>query len=257
MNRRAKKAILTSLMVSAVTAALTVTGCNASSGEVPQPAVQETESQGTGVSAVPSEITAPPEITALPELMFPSTADFPMEYDEKGDIIFFADVDHDGEGERIELNMNEYKDRGGAGSVLKVRLDNGADSPVIWEREYAAPHAGQTMLYLYREAGQDYLMEYYPGMYQGYASYFLHLFSLDSDGNPLYLHEYEAGFALHENREDGFYTGFYGDAEAFVSFLEQVQHYIEGALLLVSTDNGNLSYSTPENPITIFHDDSF
>ena len=47
---------------------------------------------------------------------------------------------------------------------LRYWQDESADSPVIWEHDYSVVHAGWTMLYLYRENGADYLMEYSPYM---------------------------------------------------------------------------------------------
>ena len=252
------------LVLFAATALIAAAGCgpiqNEAVGENPGKMDMPEELDMSGKADVHKEsekLYHLPKITAPDELISPAGADFPMEYAETGDVFFLEDVDHDGEAERIELNLQEYEGQGGGGSFVEVRSDSSAESPVIWKRDYGTPHAGWAMVYLYRENGLDYLMEYAPAMYQGYGTYVLRLFSLDSQGTPQILREYGADFVLSMEKEDGYHSGFFGDEKAFLSFMKTAETYLNESLLLVSTDSGELAYSTPEYPITIRHDDRF
>ncbi|MFR2693120.1 MAG: hypothetical protein ACLTBV_21755 [Enterocloster bolteae] len=49
-----------------------------------------------------------PEITAKPELLTDAKTLFPMEYGTDADVIFFADLDHDGEPERITAGLDDF-----------------------------------------------------------------------------------------------------------------------------------------------------
>ena len=118
-----------------------------------------------------------PEITVKPELLTDAGTLCPMEYGTDADVIFFADLDHDGEPERITAGLADFQASGGQYASLKVLAGESADSPVIWEHDYSVAHAGWTMLYLYRENGADYLMEYSPYMNRIWRiqhSYLLH-----------------------------------------------------------------------------------
>ena len=153
---------------------------------------------------------------------------YPMEYGTDTDVIFFN-------------------------SSLKVLAGESADSPVIWKHDYSLDHAGWSMLYLYREYGADYLLEYSPYMNQGYGAYSLRVFYIGPDNKTVEVHSHTADFALQQ--EDR--TGFFGDADALAAFMDTAENYIKNSLLLVSTDQGELAYSTPERPVTLDHDNSF
>ena len=194
-----------------------------------------------------------PEITVKPELLTDAGTLCPMEYGTDADVIFFADLDHDGEPERITAGLADFQASGGQYASLKVLAGESADSPVIWEHDYSVAHAGWTMLYLYRENGADYLMEYSPYMNQGYGAYSIRIFYIGPDKKTVEAHSHTADFALQQ--EDR--TGFFGDPDALAAFMDTAEGYIKSSLLLVSTDQGRLAYSTPERPVTLDHDDSF
>ena len=208
------------------------------------------------LSEVPAPETASeslPEITAKPELLTDAKTLFPMEYGTDADVIFFADLDHDGEPERITAGLDDFQASGGQYASLKVLAGESADSPVIWEHDYSVAHAGWTMLYLYRENGADYLMEYSPYMNQGYGAYSIRVFYIGPDKKTVEAHSHTADFALQQEGR----TGFFGDPDALAAFMDTAEGYIKSSLLLVSTDQGRLAYSTPERPVTLNHDDSF
>ncbi len=184
-----------------------------------------TEAQTRAISALSHKL---PEITVKPEQLMDAGALYPMEYGTDTDVIFFN-------------------------SSLKVLAGESADSPVIWKHDYSLAHAGWSMLYLYREYGADYLLEYSPYMNQGYGAYSLRVFYIGPDNKTVEVHSHTADFALQQ--EDR--TGFFGDADALAAFMDTAENYIKNSLLLVSTDQGELAYSTPERPVTLDHDNSF
>lgn len=198
-----------------------------------------------------------PKITADSRMLLDAGVSFPMEYGADGDVVFFADVDHDGKQERILAGLTEMEKNNGQYSRVRVLADEAEDSPVLWERDYGMAHVGWNMLYLCQEDGMDYLMEYRPYMNQGYADYHLNIFSLDQQGNENSIHSFETDFALQRSDEMGVRTGFYGDTGALVEFLETAEKYVNNSLLIVSTQEGILAYSTPGQKVYINRNDPY
>lgn len=184
----------------------------------------------------------------------PPGAAFDGEFKGNGDPIFYADVDHDGAQECILLRLRAYD--GANGSVAEVHQDESPDSPVIWSRDFGTAHAGWVSLYLYKEAGKDYILEYTPSMYQGYGSYQLQIYSLDEEGNQQPFFEENADFSMQKEEADGYHNGIYGDVQGLIYFLETAHERISKSMLLVTTEQGNFAYSTPEEPITLYPDQS-
>ena len=103
-----------------------------------------TEAQTRAISALSHKL---PEITVKPEQLMDAGALYPMEYGTDTDVIFFADINHDGEPERITAGLLDLQASGGQDSSLKVLAGESADSPVIWKHDYSLAHAGWSMLY--------------------------------------------------------------------------------------------------------------
>ncbi len=79
------------------------------------------------LSEVPAPETASeslPEITAKPELLTDAKTLFPMEYGTDADVIFFADLDHDGEPERITAGLDDFQASGGQYASLRYWQEN-------------------------------------------------------------------------------------------------------------------------------------
>lgn len=212
-----------------------------SPGEVQQSAVYEETYYGDA-----AEESLPP-ITADTDLISPAAVSFPMEQTE-GDVAAFADVNHDGKEERIVFGLKEYADSGIEAGFVKVLDGTDENAPVLWEEDYGTAHVGWKNFYLYREDGRDYLVRYIPYMNTGLGEFQLHIFSLDEHGAPVMLRTYETNFSV--SKPDSSKLGFYGDTDKMTEFLEQTDACLSESLLLVSTDEGNLAYSTPEAPIT-------
>ena len=246
------------LTCAALAIAAMLSGCNANSPTKESATIESSVPDTAGVQAAASGKDAAipaslPPITAPAALLSPSKAHFTAEYTPDGDISFLADLTHDGKKERITAGLTQFEAQGGT-SYLTVHATEAADSPVLWQRDYGTAHVGWVMLYLYEEDGKDYLMQYTPAMYQGAATYALDIFSLDASGNVVPLRRLETSFQLHDVSTGQ--NGFFGDPKQVADFLDEVRSYQDRGLLLVSTDEGTLAYSTPENPVTAYHDDS-
>ena len=87
----------------------------------------------------------------------------------------------------------------------------------------------------------------------GICAYSIRVFYIGPDKKTVEAHSHTADFALQQEGR----TGFFGDPDALAAFMDTAEGYIKSSLLLVSTDQGRLAYSTPERPVTLNHDDSF
>lgn len=153
------------------------------------------------------------------------------------------DFNHDGELERVELETVWVPGKTGTGrdySILRV-LDGEA---VLWEDYAAVQHAGENSLWALRLDGEFYLLQYIPGMGQGYGSYQYRIFSLDAMGEPVICRENHVEFDI--NFGSPMHESF--DIPEIAAFLREVHGYLDGARELVNTtwgeiDLGNVDYS--------------
>ena len=106
------------------------------------------------------------------------------------------------------------------------------DGEVIFSEEGSISHAGWNALFLCRRDGQDYLLRYWPTMYQGYANYGYTLFSLAPDGSEVVERENNVRFDVNfgPNHVEGF------DPVAIAAFLDEVNGLLDGSVQLLNTD---------------------
>ena len=117
------------------------------------------------------------------------------------------------------------------------------DGTVLWQAEAYAVHSGYGTYFACRLDGRDYLLQYAPTMYQGFATYSYRLFSLDSRGEPVTEREGSVSFDLNWGRAD--HQPF--EAEKMADFLEEVNGLLSGGRLLMNTDP-NLADLEAESP---------
>lgn len=139
------------------------------------------------------------------------------------------DFDHDGASETVELT--ELADGSLAWYELRVVDRNGitlwATAPALW-------HGGYTSVYACRLDGMDYLLQYEPEMWQGWADYAYRLFSLDEDGEAI-VQEGDVSFDCNFNMD-----GHSFDKEAIADFLWDLRGCLTDSRLLISTEGGTL-----------------
>ncbi|HEX3076714.1 MAG TPA: hypothetical protein VHQ24_07625 [Lachnospiraceae bacterium] len=154
-------------------------------------------------------------------------------------ITFLSDIDHDGIKETLVIDMSLIPTEQTAS--LSVINENGE---TIWSDIAGLPHAGWNSYYLYTKNGKDYLFQYNPSMYQGNANYTYDLFYLDALGNRLSIDSGQIAFSINPGSKDIY------DAKELATFAKEVDSYLTDSFLLLSSEDGVLSYSTPEHVVT-------
>lgn len=157
------------------------------------------------------------------------------------------DFNHNGEPEVVELvAVCEDEERGLVGWYeLRVRTKDGR---LYWTQSCSRAHAGWGSYFVCRVGGEDYLLRYYPTMYQGFASYGYQLFFLSEIGEEQAVQEGTVEFDIN------FGSPMHGDfdPEAVADFLEEVHGLLENSELLLTTESGEFRSGGPGKD---FHDD--
>ena len=139
--------------------------------------------------------------------------------------------------ERIVVNTSLWDE---AGTALLAVYDD--DGTVMFSADLSQSHAGWSNYFLYHKDGQDYLLEYVPYMGQGDANYSWRLLQFDKKGKPVVVEEDSVAFTINPEQ-------YQFDVEAIAAFLERIDGILAQATLLVSTENGELQYSTVQQPL--------
>lgn len=131
-----------------------------------------------------------------------------------------ADIDHDGVGELIW-----YWEENG---VYYLRVQE-SDGTLVWESDpMSDAEMGMTSFLLYSEDGEDYLVAYSPGTWQGVARAFCIVFHIQSRGQAI-LHDW-----IVEYKTDGKQTA------EMAAFAENANAVLEKSRLLLSTLGGEV-----------------
>jgi len=153
-------------------------------------------------------------------------------------VSFPADVTQDSRRETLVTDIGLVREEQMA--ALSVLNSNG---DIIWSSEAHLAHAGWNSLYLCTINGKEYLFRYNPVIYQGHANYAYELFYLDESGTEHPAAGNYIEFSINPGETD--YS-----PEDLAAFADEVNSYLKNSYLLLSTENGKLEYSTPDNKIT-------
>ena len=157
------------------------------------------------------------------------------------------DFDHDGEADTVELattydHMEDEKKAVGQ-YVLTVRK---ADGTKLWSTSAHWAHPGWTSVFACKVDGQDYLLQYEPEMWQGWADYSYKLF-YPYIVSPVTGERQEQ--VLRESYlvwDDNFrMDGHHFDSTELADFLWEVRRYIADSTLLLSTEDGEFLSDVP------------
>ena len=157
------------------------------------------------------------------------------------------DFDHDGETDTVELattydHMEDEKKAVGQ-YVLTVRK---ADGTKLWSTSAHWAHPGWTSVFACKVDGQDYLLQYEPEMWQGWADYSYKLF-YPYIVSPVTGERQEQ--VLRESYlvwDDNFrMDGHHFDSTELADFLWEVRGYIADSTLLLSTEDGEFLSDVP------------
>lgn len=147
---------------------------------------------------------------------------------------YYADLNHDGNDECIVINIDEWDTMDRA--RMAVYEQSGT---ILFNRDLYGAHAGWGNYFLCEQDGRDYLLEFMPTMYQGYATYSWKLMDFDANNELRIVEEDSIEFTVNPQQFDF-------DIDAILAFLEGAEHMIRPAMLLISTEDGVLEYSTTE-----------
>lgn len=151
---------------------------------------------------------------------------------------FYADLNHDGNDEYIVINIEEWDTMDRA--RMAVYEQNGT---ILFNRDLYGAHADWGNYFLCKQGGKDYLLEFMPTTYQGYATYSWKLMDFDANNELRIVEEDSIDFSVNPVVTEETQQF---DVDAILAFLEGVERMIRPAMLLVSTEDGVLEYSTAE-----------
>ena len=147
------------------------------------------------------------------------------------------DFNHDGVPEVVALTANRME------YTCYELLVTERDGKELWRGEAYPVHPGYNSIFACRLEDGDYLLQYHPTMYQGYATYAYELFSLDKSGNPVTKQENSVSFDV--NWGTPMHESF--DAEAIADFMDELNGLLAQSKLLVTTDTA-LEGMDPDHP---------
>ncbi len=153
---------------------------------------------------------------------------------------FDADLTQDGILEKLTISKSNAND------FVILEVMDSEDNVLLMEQAHTS-HAGWNSIYLCKIDGQDYLFLFNPYSSTGLAEFIFSVYQLNPTGTLSIL-------------DSGYYCFDYGartkesafDKEEFIVFADKVNYYLDKSYLLISTENGELIYSTPENKIIDF-----
>ncbi len=174
---------------------------------------------------------------ALQALLLPYCKELLQQYPET---TFYADLNHDGEEESIVVNVSMWE--GGFNEAWLTVYEK--DGTILLNRFMNDSHGGWDSYFLLERDGKDYLVEFLPTMYQGNADYWWNLMDFDKNNELRFVESDSVTFSINPQQFDF-------DVNAIYDFMEGAERVIRPAMLLVSTDNGVLRYSTVEEYQTL------
>lgn len=146
------------------------------------------------------------------------------EPDAGGDAALQVDLNRNGVSETIDVVWQDDE--------MRYQLTVTEGDEVIFTQNAYAAHAGWLALFLYQKDGQDYLLRYDPGMWQGVADYSYQLFYLAEDGSEVTVQKNWVSFNV--NFDLPAYVQF--DPEAIDAFLTEINALLSDSVQLVNTD---------------------
>lgn len=156
------------------------------------------------------------------------------------------DFDHDGEPETVELvTLLDWEEGRSTAAWYELRIQQ-ADGTDLWSTSAHCSHPGWTSVFACKVDGQDYLLQYEPEVWQGWAEYSYKLFypyivsPVTGERQEQILREsclvWDNNFRME---------GHHFDAAELADFLWEVRGYIAESTLLLSTEDGELLSNVP------------
>lgn len=149
------------------------------------------------------------------------------------------DFGHDGMPETTELVtvLTPETDYYPAWYILQVIRQDGVE---LWSAGAHPSHAGWTSVFACKIDGEDYLLQYEPEMYQGWAEYAYELWAFDGNGQAYTSDNRSVTFDINFGREEHQF-----DPEAIAGFFWELRGLLQDSILLASTENGEFQTGIP------------
>ena len=114
------------------------------------------------------------------------------------------------------------------------------DGVELWSAGAHPSHAGWTSVFACKIDGEDYLLQYEPEMYQGWAEYAYELWAFDGNGQAYTSDNRSVTFDINFGREEHQF-----DPEAIAGFFWELRGLLQDSILLASTENGEFQTGIP------------
>ena len=190
------------------------------------------------VRQLPAVIEPTPEDPPVPPVDDPSgPIEDPNEGAEPLEVLHFADLTHDGVNETITLTYREDW------QVYYLTVEN-ADGEMLWQGEAGLSHVGWIGFYLYQRDEKSYLMQWNPYGNTGSFFYDYEVFSLTEDGGKVPLVSNTMEFSVMNEQ-----TLLQLDIGALRAFEQEVNALLKDSIILISTHEGIVQYSTETEPL--------
>ena len=121
--------------------------------------------------------------------------------------------------------------------ILQVIRQDGVE---LWSAGAHPSHAGWTSVFACKIDGEDYLLQYEPEMYQGWAEYAYELWAFDGNGQAYTSDNRSVTFDINFGREEHQF-----DPEAIAGFFWERRGLLQDSILLASTENGEFQTGIP------------
>lgn len=121
--------------------------------------------------------------------------------------------------------------------ILQVIRQDGVE---LWSAGAHPSHAGWTSVFACKIDGEDYLLQYEPEMYQGWAEYAYELWAFDGNGQAYTSDNRSVTFDINFGREEHQF-----DPEAIAGFFWELRGLLQDSILLTSTENGEFQTGIP------------
>jgi len=195
----------------------------------------------------PTLTTVPMTPTPQPTPMMNKDGFFIYDQSKENINVLYADINRDGEDETINLDLSTYDNAQPA--FLKIYCK---DRKLIWKEQLFSAQSDQNSYYLCEQNGAAYILQYNPYSSQGSCTYSFELFYLNKYNQKVIKKKDFINFDTYPLGEK---INF--DVTALYGFYQEINAYLNNSILLISTLEGNLEYSTDTDLKTKLEDYDF
>lgn len=155
-----------------------------------------------------------------------------------GKVIVWQDYDLNGDGTADTITIDIPKDY--ESRLITCTVTDGASQNELYQTTMFFNYYNWKEIYLYQKEGTIYLIEYQPVWYQGVGQYNYKIFCFDNSTEAVLADEKNMDFDLID------LESYAENIVQMEDFYYEINTYLSDSMLLISTINGELNYSTKE-----------